>query len=214
MRAADHVVVQVPDDQVEGEHADGDVHQEDPAPRQVLREHAAERRGDHRRDTPDAGQVALDPAAFGDGVEVTGHGLDGAADRARADALHRAKQDQRQHVPGAGRQRRTEEEDGHAEDQDRFAAVEVGELAVDRDGHRLRQQVDREHPAHLIEAAEVTDHLRDGGRQDGGVHGHQGHGEDQRDQHRRARVVSKVHQVAALRSHCMPTSLVWNRGYG
>ena len=75
-------------------------------------------------------------------------------------------------------------EDPDADQHDRLAADEVGELAVDRHRHGLGQQVDREQPRELGEPAEVVDHRRDGGREDRRVDrdqaGAQHHGEQDR----------------------------------
>src|SRR5699024_3705247 len=49
-------------------------------------------------------------------------------------------------------------------------------LAVNRDGHRLRQQIDGKHPGEQREAAQNTDNLGYGGGDDGGVHSRQHHG--------------------------------------
>ena len=68
----------------------------------------------------------------------------------------------------------------------RLAPVEVGELGVDRHRDRLRQQVDREQPGELGEAAEVADDRRHRGGEDRRVDRHQAHAEHDREQHRPA----------------------------
>ena len=155
-RAAVDRFVEPPHDHPRGQHAERDVDEEDPPPGDVLAEDAAERRPDHRGDPPDAGQVALDLGAFLDGVEVAddgdGHRLDGAG----AETLHGPE---RRSAPACSRRRphRTEptRNSRDAEQHDRLAAEQVGELGVDRHRDRLRQQVDREQPRELREAADV-----------------------------------------------------------
>ena len=76
------------------------------------------------------------------------------------------------------------DEQPDAEQHHRLAAVEVGDLAVDRDGHRLGEQVDREQPGERREAAEVVDHRRHRGGQDRRVDRDQADAEHDRQQQR------------------------------
>jgi hypothetical protein len=132
---------------------------------------------------PHAGQPALHRAALVHLVQIARQGIDGGHHRARAQALQAAEHDQRVHAPGQRAGRRAGQEDQGAADQHRLAAQQVGQLAVDGDGHGLRQHVDREHPAHQGQAAQVAHDLRDGGGHDVGVHGGQQHHGHQAGQH-------------------------------
>ena len=99
----------------------------------------------------------------------------------------RAGGDQRRHRPGHARtaaSRATNTDD--AEGDHRLAAEDVGELAVDRHGHGLGQQVGAEQPGELAEAADVADHARDGGGDHRAVQGDQRGGQHDRAEDRPA----------------------------
>ena len=145
------------------------VDEEDPAPRPVLGEQAAERRADDGADPPHAREVPLDLAALGRRVEVGDDRRGDRDDRTGADPLNGAEHDQRDHAPRHAAEHGTEEEDADPEEQHRLAAEDVREPAVDRHQHRLREQIDREQPRELREPAEVADDLRDRGRDDRAV---------------------------------------------
>ena len=147
------LLVEVRHEHPGGEPAERDVDEEDPAPAEVLGEHPAEGRADHRGGAPDAGDVALHPGPLLDRVEVADHGDGHRQHRAGADALHGAGDDQRRHAPGHAAQHRAGQEHGDAEEQHRPAADDVGELAVERGGDGLGQQVDGEQPGELREPA-------------------------------------------------------------
>ena len=168
---------EVAHDQPEGDRADGQVDQEDPAPVGVGGEQPAERGAGDGRGGPDRGELRLDLRAFLERVEVGGEGLDGALEGAAAQALHDAEGDQRRHVPGARAEQRAEQEEDDAGDQDRLAAEGVGELAVDGQGDGDGEQVAGEQPGEDGEAAEVAHDLRDRGGDDRGVEGGERHGQ-------------------------------------
>ena len=86
--------------------------------------------------------------------------------------------------PGDAAQDRADQEQADAEQHHRLAAEQVGELAVDRHGDRLGQQVDREQPRELGEAAEVGDDRRHGGGDDGRVDRDQADRQHQGDEER------------------------------
>src|SRR5436853_156512 len=68
-------------------------------------------------------------------------------DRARPEPLERAERHQRNHALREAAQRRADDEDRAAREENRLAAVQVGQLAVDRDGGGGGEQVDGEDPA-------------------------------------------------------------------
>ena len=77
--------------------------------------------------------------------------------RARAEALDAPEDDQLGHVLAEARQRRADQEDRDADHQHRLAAVEVGQLAVERHRDRRCEQVDRDRPGQQRLAAEIRD---------------------------------------------------------
>ena len=141
---------------------------------------------DDRRDAPHAGDVPLRLGPLRDRVDVArdgdGHRLDGP----RAQALHRAERDQCRHAPREPAEDRPEQEQADAQQDHRLAADGVRQLGVDRDAHRLRQQVHREQPREAGEAAEVRDDRRHRGGQDRRVDGDQAGGDHDRDEDRPA----------------------------
>ena len=172
-------LAQVADDQPQGDRADRQVDQEDPAPVRVRGEQSAERRARHGGDRPHRGQPGLDLRPFLQRVQVGGEGLDRALERAAAQALDDPEGDQRAHVPGRRAQQGAEQEEADPGDQDRLAAEGVGELAVDGEGDGDGEQVAGEEPGEDGEAAEVADDLRYGGGDDGAVQRGERHAEHQ-----------------------------------
>ncbi len=167
-------------DEVAGEHpqgeaAQGQVEEEDPAPVGVRGDESAERGARHGGGGPHGGHPGLDPRALLERVQVGGQGLHGALEGAAAQPLDDAEGDEGGHVPGEGAQQRADDEQGYAEEQDRLAAEGVGELPVDGEGDGDREQVAGEEPGEDGEPAEVADDLGDGGGDDGVVEGYEAH---------------------------------------
>ena len=135
------------DDQAED--ADGDVHEEDPAPVDVLGDEPADERADREGHRGDAGPDAdRHPALVRrerrrDDRERRGQHQRGA------DALRRARADQ--HLAGGGEPagERGEREDGEAEQEDAFAAEEVGQLPAREHQHREGEGVRVHRPLEL-----------------------------------------------------------------
>jgi hypothetical protein len=147
---------------------------------------SAERRADHRRDAEHARHVALDPRPLGRRVDVADDGAGDRLDGAGADPLHRAKHHQHDHAAGETAQCRADQKNAGADKKDALAAVEVGEPAVDRHGHRHRQQIGREHPAEKAEPAEVADDRRHRGGDDAAFHRRHKRRDQRRRQHHAA----------------------------
>ncbi len=172
-------LVQVTDDQPQGEGADRQVDEEDPAPVGVRGQHTAQAGARDCGHRPHRGQPGLDPGPVLERVQVGGERLHGALEGAAAQALQDAEGDQGAHVPGEGAQQGAGEEQCRPRHQDRFAAVGVGELAVDGERDGDGQQIAGEEPGEEREATEVADDLRDGGGDDRGVECRQRHREHQ-----------------------------------
>jgi hypothetical protein len=104
-------------------------------PAQLLGDHAAEQRADHRRYAPRGAEHALPLAALG-GREQVGDDRQRAREQTgRADTLHRAERDQLTRTLREPAGERAREKDADRDQQDAAPAVEVGELAVDRHQH-------------------------------------------------------------------------------
>jgi hypothetical protein len=142
------------------EHPDRDVDVEDPAPGEVVDEEPAEERSDHRRDAEDRSEEALVAAAVARRDDVADDREGHHEETAAAEPLQRAERDQLRHVLADPAQRRANQEDHDRALQDELAAEEVAELPVDRPDHRRSQQVGRDDPRELRDAAEVADDRR------------------------------------------------------
>jgi hypothetical protein len=136
--------------------AERQVDEEDPAPRQVVGEDAAQRRADERRDRPHGREVALDRGALGHRVDVPDDRHADRLHRAGSEALEQPERDEAAHRPGESAEQRAEHEQPHAEEHDRLATDDVGHLAVDRHRHGLGQEVDGEQPRELAQPTEVA----------------------------------------------------------
>ena len=143
---------------------DRDVHVEDPAPRRVVDEEAAEQRPGDAAHPEDRADHALVAAAIARRDDVADDRLGEDDEPAAAEALQRAEGDELAHALRLPAQRRPDEEDDDRALEDALAPVEVAELAVERRGDRRRQQVAGDDPRELVQAAELG---RDG-RQRGG----------------------------------------------
>ena len=159
---------------------------EDEPPAQQLGEHATEGGAHHRRHAPHARDVPLHLRALPQRVQVADDGHPDGLYGARAEALQATGHDQHRHAPGQAAEHRPEQEHRDAVVHQRLAAELVRELAVDGHGRGLGEQVDREQPGELPEAAEVRHDRRHRGGHDGLVERHQGRREHHRHQDRAA----------------------------
>jgi len=101
-------------------------------------------------------------------------------DGPRADALDPPEEDQLPHLLAEARQHRADEEEDDSEREQGLAAVEVGELAVDRDGHGAREEEDRDDPGVQVCAVELGDDPRQHRTDDRLVEGGEEHPEHDR----------------------------------
>ena len=111
---------------------------------------AADGRAEQERDAEHEAEEALVLAALGGREEVADDRERDREERAGAEALDAAEQHELPHLLAQAGQRRADEEQRDAADQDRLAAVQVGELAVDRHGHGRGEQVDRDRPRVVV----------------------------------------------------------------
>ena len=154
-------------DDEERQDAERDVDVEAPAPGGVVGEEAAEQRpGDGGQSEGGADQAHV-AAALPGRYDIGHDRLDADHEAAAADALDGAEDDQFVHRARPARQRRADDEDENGEDEDRLAAEEVTELAVEGQTDGRGQQVGRHRPGHLVQTVQFADDLRQGGGDDG-----------------------------------------------
>ena len=175
--------------QREHREADGPDRQIDPEhdrPVHGLDQKRADRRPDDRGKAPHGRHRALDAGPLGRRVDVADDRHRDRLDRAGADALDRAKDDQQLHRAGKPAQRRADQEDRRPDKEHPPAAVYVGEPPVERDRHRHRQKRHREHPAEQVKPAEMADDRRQRGRDDRAFDGRHEDRHQRRHQHQAA----------------------------
>jgi hypothetical protein len=153
-------------DHRKGDDPDRQVDVEDPAPRGVVDQEAADQRPGHAADPEDGTEDALVAAAVARRDDVADDRLREDDEPAAAEALHRAEGDELAHALGLAAQRRPDEEDDDRGLEDALATVEVAELAVERRRDRRGQQVAGDDPRELVEAAELGRDSRQRGRDD------------------------------------------------
>ena len=153
-------------DHRERDRAEREVDVEDPPPGEVVDEEAAEQRPGDGRDPENASEHALVAAALARRDEVADYGQRHHHQAAAAEPLHEAEGDQLRHALRQPAQNRADQEKDERDLQDRFAPVEIAQLAVQRPDHRRRQQVGGHYPGEVLQAAQVADDRRERRRHD------------------------------------------------
>ena len=185
------VQVETRDHDHERERPDRHVDVEDPAPREVVDEEAAEQRARDGGDGEDGAHQAHVAAAPPRRDDVREDRLRADDQPARAEPLERAEEDQLDHRLREAGEHRPGEEDHDRRDEHGLAPEHVAELAVERRRDGRGQQVRRHDPGEVVEAAELADDRRQGGRDDRLVERGEEHAEHQRDEDRRERATLK-----------------------
>ena len=135
-------------------------------PTDVLDEKSAEYRADDCSNTPHPRDIALHPGALSGTVDVADDRRGNRLNGARACPLQPAEQDQRYHAPRQSAQCRAEQEKARPGKEHAFAPVEIGEPPVDRNRHRLSQEVGGKGPAEQVKPAELGNDRRHCGSDD------------------------------------------------
>jgi hypothetical protein len=146
--------------------ADGQVHVEDPAPRQRVDEEAAEQRPGDAGDREDAADHAHVAGALARWDEVGDDGHRGDDQAARPESLDGAEQDELEHRGGGARERRAGQEQHDRAHQDALAPDDVAELPVERCRDGLSDEVRRHDPGEVGEPAQLAGHGRERGGDD------------------------------------------------
>lgn len=116
----------------EGQDAERQVDVEDPAPRQMVGEEAAEQRSGHAGRPEDGTEVTLVAAPLARAHDVGDERLRQHDEAAGPHALHRPEGDEHAHRAGDARQRASYQEDDDGRLEEALAAVEIAELAASR----------------------------------------------------------------------------------
>jgi hypothetical protein len=156
------------------------IDEKNPAPAQLIDEKAADQRADDGRDAEHRAEKTLVTAALARRNEVADHGDGNDDEAAAAYAFERAKGDQLHHVLREAAQRGAHEKHRDRHLQHDLAAIEVAEFSIERARDRAGEQIGRDHPGEITQAAEIADH----GRQRGRDHGLVERGEPQRQKQR------------------------------
>ena len=160
MRAPDQRQVQDAGGDGKRHRADRQVDQKDPAPRQVVDDESADERADDAGKRPGSGEQPDVAPAFARRYDVAHHGEREGHQTARADALHGPKQDELNHPLGDARQQRPRQEDQDRGLEHDPPPVQIADLAVQRRADGRAEQVRRDHPGVVVEAAQLTDNAR------------------------------------------------------
>ena len=143
------------DDGEDGEDPDGDVDVKDPAPADVVRQVAADRRPDDRGKPEDTAEDALHARADVRRKEVGERREHAREEDAAEDALDRAEGDELGHVLRLAAERRREDEADHAHEQEWLSPEEIAKLARDRRERRRGHHVAGRDPRVELESVEL-----------------------------------------------------------
>ena len=202
--AAVLTVGQQPLDDDQRDDPDRDVDVEDPVPAQVLGQPAADERAGDERDAEHGPEEALVLAALLRGEQVADDRERDREQRACADALDASEQDQHAHVLTEAGQRGADQEDDDADHVDRLAAVEVGQLAPERDADRAGEQVDGDRPDVVVVATQLGHDGRQGRADDGLVERAQEQPEHDREEDLQLLAVRQAEGGVVLQRRCEP----------
>ena len=172
--------------------ADRDVDEEDPAPAGAVGEEATEHRAEHARRTEHRTEVAAVATALTRRDDVA-HGRERQREQAAAaETLDGAEGDQLLDVLRQPGQQRADQEGHDRGLEDQLAAVEVGDLSPERSRGGLGQQIRRDDPAQLAQAAELAGDAGERGADDGLVEGGEEHAGHQAAHHDQDLLVGQI----------------------
>jgi hypothetical protein len=163
-----------------------DVDPEDHRPVQVVGNEAAERRPAAARGRIGEREIGVVAPALLRRHQVAEHDHAHRREAAAAEPVQHAPEDEHQHV---GRQRADQRAREISEDRDaqrELAAVDVGDLAVERHHRGRRQQIGGDQPGQVVDVVELAPDRRQRARQDGLVErAHEGRQQDAEDDQQR-----------------------------
>ena len=171
-------------DHDEGDDAERQVDVEDPGPGEMVDEEAADQGPDDGRDAEHRSHQAAVAPALARRNDVADDRLRRDHERAAAEPLDRAKGDQLGHAVRQAAQARADQEHDERDLQHDLPAVEIAELARDRRRDGRGEQICRDDPRELVDAAQVPDDRRQRRRDDRRVERREQHHEHQRSEDR------------------------------
>jgi hypothetical protein len=151
--------------------------EEDPVPAEVVGDQAADGRPDERRQAEHRPKQPEVLAPLRRRVQVRNDGQRHREDRATAEPLEPAEEDELPHLLAEAGEDRAHQEQADREDEDRAPPEEVRELAVDRPADRRGQEIDGDRPRVERAAMKVGDDPRQCRADDRLVEGEQEHRE-------------------------------------
>src|ERR671920_1745414 len=144
----------------QGEHAEGQIDVEHPPPGEVVGDPTSHRRpyyAGQREDAEEDALVLRPPRRVGKDICDAGEYV--GEDHARPEPLQTPEEDQLRHPPRGAAERAANQEDRHSRDDEPLPAVDVPELADDRDHGRRSEKIRRRDPGVVLEPVEVGDYL-------------------------------------------------------
>jgi hypothetical protein len=172
-------VRQCPGNHGERDDAKRQVDEEDPAPRPVGSEVAAEQRAGDAGDTEDGAEDPLIAAALPRRDDIADDRHRRHHQAAAAESLDDAEDDQLHHRLAQAAENGADEEQDHGALEDPFPSVQIAKLAVERGHDRLGEQVGGNHPREPFEPSQLTDDGRQRRRDDRLIEGGKQHREQQ-----------------------------------
>ncbi len=172
--------------------ADRDVDEEDPAPAGTVGEEATQHGTQHAGRAEDRTEVAAVTATLTRRDDVADGGQGEGEQTTATEALDGTEGDQLADVLSqAGHQGADQEGDDRGLE-DQLATVEVGDLAPQRRRGGLGEQVGRDHPGQVAEAAELAGDAGECGTDDGLVEGGEEHARHQPAHHHQDLAVAEI----------------------
>jgi len=164
--------------------SDRHVHEEDPRPREVLDEDAAEQHAERGTDATDgtpAAQCDVPLAAFLEGRNEDRQRS--RRDGCRTESLERSEGDERRLTPGESAEKRAEREDGDAEHEHAPTPQQIGRPSSEQEKAAEDERVCADHPLEvLLREPEIGLNGRERDVDDRDIEdGHELHREDQRE---------------------------------
>ena len=183
-----------------GDHAQRQVDEEYRAPAQILGQQGTEQRAERARGRKHGREVALELCALARRHVLADQRLRQRHQAAAAQALHGARNDQRQQRRGEGAGERCDGKDGQGGEQGRTPSEAVADAAVERCCDRRRQEIGDDDPGQIGESTERCDDCGQRARQDRLVDRGEKHREHDAGKHapeRRAHFVRRNRRGAA-----------------
>ena len=191
-------LVQERDQHERGQKTEWQVDEKHPAPADAVNDESTHERSDQACDAPHAANHSLHASALRRSEDVTHDGECRGLHRAAAETLQRARRNQRMNATGKPAQNTREQEQRDTEQHHGLSAIQVRELAEDRNADGGDQDVCGENPGIQTDATQLADDGGHGGRDDRHLHRTHEHGQHQRDDRERSVQRALGHAAGSL----------------